>query len=42
VITNRHLVTLEMEFIKWVLLAILAAALVLVLATVAAAEGGVP
>jgi hypothetical protein len=37
VITNRHLVTLEMEFIKWVLLAILAAALVMVLATVAAA-----
>lgn len=36
-ITNRNLVTLEMEFIKWVLLAILAAALALALATVAAA-----
>jgi tetratricopeptide (TPR) repeat protein len=42
VITNRHLVTLEMEFIKWVLLAILAAALVLVLATVAAADPMLP
>jgi tetratricopeptide (TPR) repeat protein len=42
VITNRHLVTLEMEFIKWVLLAILAVALVLVLTAVAGADPLLP